>query len=612
MTEFLFQTGISNACFALALALLALVVGATARRPHLTYMLWLLVFIKLVTPPIFNIPVPEFASNNGPAAVRPIKSQDLRLAIANDLAFSNAAIEETHRSPGYLIALQNGWIQAKPWLSTVWILGSGLVIAWSLLRVVQFNRLLQANCRPAPTKMRLAAKRLAEKLGLGSMPAIRTTSARISPLVWWVGGKVQVVVPQSLLDEMDEDSWQWILAHELAHVRRRDYLVRWLEWFAVACFWWNPVVWWAQRNLRASEELCCDALVLSRLNPDCHSYADSILKTVESLVCPEFRPPAMASEINSGGYLERRVVMIMSGNVLKKGSRLLQLCVMALALVVFPLGLVYGQDSAKVEKQLQKLVEKDQLTQEQADAMMATLAKMANRSDRDPNGLSKRDAARSADVDLAKEAAARAAQLEKLVAEGKLDQASMKEKLLTMHKKISDRQESAGHDGLATAQEHFAQAAGHLEKLFAEGKIDRAAVEEKLSALHSKIADAHSDGSGKTSNDKGHVQADEVRAIVEKVRLAVKAGELTAEEARAKLAAVRSKMSEADHAKAVLDKSVADQNARKIEVLRRIELAVESGKMTKEEAEAKVKAVRDQAQKKRDREGKKQKDKDGR
>lgn len=94
------------------------------------------------------------------------------------------------------------------------------------------------------------------------------------------------------------------LAHELAHVRRRDYLVRWIEWLACVCFWWNPVVWWARYNLRINEELCCEAQVVSSLKPKPHTYGDSLLKAVEILFYPAHRPPAMASEINSGRLLK--------------------------------------------------------------------------------------------------------------------------------------------------------------------------------------------------------------------------------------------------------------------------------------------------------------------
>jgi len=57
MTDFFLQMGLSNACFALALGIVAMAAGAGARRPHLAHMLWLLVFVKLVTPPITTIPI---------------------------------------------------------------------------------------------------------------------------------------------------------------------------------------------------------------------------------------------------------------------------------------------------------------------------------------------------------------------------------------------------------------------------------------------------------------------------------------------------------------------------------------------------------------------------
>ncbi len=71
MTDSLLQMGLSNACFSLALAIVAMVVGATTRRPHLAHVLWLLVFVKLVTPPVVTIPVvtiPVPCSSGSPPA----------------------------------------------------------------------------------------------------------------------------------------------------------------------------------------------------------------------------------------------------------------------------------------------------------------------------------------------------------------------------------------------------------------------------------------------------------------------------------------------------------------------------------------------------------------
>jgi len=227
-------------------------------------------------------------------------------------------------------------------LVTVWLLGSVVALARSLLRVFRFNRLLLANSENAPQDLQAEAERLASRLGLTTIAEVCTTSARISPMVWWTGGQVRVVIPTALLDQMKAAQWRWVLAHELAHVRRRDYMVRWLEWLVCVCFWWNPVVWWARHNLRATEKICCDALVVSGLNPKSGVYAKSLLTAIECLARPLLHPPAMASEINSGGYLEKRFKMIVSGTI--NTSRWLQACVLLCVTVVIPFGLAYAQE----------------------------------------------------------------------------------------------------------------------------------------------------------------------------------------------------------------------------------------------------------------------------
>ena len=357
MTDFFFQIGLSNACLALALGIVAMVVGATTKRSHLAHLLWLLVFVKLVTPPIVTIPliaIPEQSETavamNGYSPSGPPLANSREFDVD---AQSTASLWSRIESVG----LNHG----KEWLAAIWLLGSVVVFAWSMVRVCRFSRLLTAESEVAPPELQTAAVKIGRRLELNTIPTICTTSARISPMVWWTGGKVRIVIPTTLLDQMAAQQWQWILAHELAHVRRRDYMVRWLEWLACVCFWWNPVVWWAQRNLRATEEICCDALVVSGLNPKSGTYAESLLTAIECLARPLLPPPAMASEINSGGYLERRFKRIVSGTPIRKTSTWLTACVLLCAIVVLPLGLVYARnDDAGIEEHLNRLGVTDQ------------------------------------------------------------------------------------------------------------------------------------------------------------------------------------------------------------------------------------------------------------
>jgi len=359
MTDLLLQIAVSNVCISLALAVAALLVERIAKRPPIAHLLWLLVFVKLLTPPIVTVPV---FTVSAPADTVPLDIDGPTAGVAVEAdagAFDVSPAEETTPTV---------WEQTKPALLLVWLFGSGFILVWSLVRVYRFDRLLRMESEAPPPDLQVIAARIAARLGSKSVPAIRTTSAGLSPLVWWVGGKVRVVIPQSLLDQMDTEHSQWVLAHELAHVRRRDYLVRWLEWLACVCFWWNPLVWWGRCRLRANEEICCDDLVLASLKPKPRTYADSVLSAIEHLASPVLRPPAVASEVNSGRFLRRRFKMIVSETTNRSRSRWLQACVLLGAMLVLPVGLTYAQDFDAVE---------GELSLEQAVVMMEALRQVA-------------------------------------------------------------------------------------------------------------------------------------------------------------------------------------------------------------------------------------------
>ncbi|MFM8872338.1 MAG: M56 family metallopeptidase [Phycisphaerales bacterium] len=121
------------------------------------------------------------------------------------------------------------------------------------------------------------------------------------------------------------------MTHELAHVRRRDHFVRWLDWAVVAWFWWNPLAWLARRGLRASEELACDALVLRTQDTAARDYGHCLVSVAESMMTPAFRAPAQACTMGDGGSLEERIRLIMSGTLRTRPSAALRTLTLAIA-----------------------------------------------------------------------------------------------------------------------------------------------------------------------------------------------------------------------------------------------------------------------------------------
>lgn len=380
MTDTVLGFGASNLAVSAAIAALAWFCQQVLRSPALAHVLWILVLAKLLTPPLIGVPVLPLAAEAENVVAMPIATP-VALGAANDTSFAVDAVagEPTDES----IAATIDWASVMWWLAAVWFLGSAFVLVATTLRIRRFDRLLRIAAQPAGPAIQQRARRLASRLGLARTPTILLTPANVSPMVWWVGGAVRIYLPADLPSRISGADLHWVLAHELAHVRRRDHLVRWLEWLACVAFWWNPIAWWARRNLRQNEEVCCDALVLRTFSPTPKTYANSLLTVVEFLAKPAVRPPAMASEIDSGGFLERRFRMIVGKTPIHSTPRWLQVTALLITTLALPLGLASAQepDVKAVGARIKQAVKAGELTPAQARTMMRALQGDAGKQD---------------------------------------------------------------------------------------------------------------------------------------------------------------------------------------------------------------------------------------
>src|SRR5205823_4695042 len=160
------------------------------------------------------------------------------------------------------------------------------------LRLARFQRLLRET-RPADAELQGQAEALARQLGLRRSPRVLLVPGPLPPMLWMAFGPPRVLLPATLLGQLDDGERASLLAHELAHVRRRDHWVRWLEVVVTGLYWWFPLVRLARRRLQAHEEECCDAWVVGLL--PARAYATAILRTLEFLAGPAPAVPATAS-----------------------------------------------------------------------------------------------------------------------------------------------------------------------------------------------------------------------------------------------------------------------------------------------------------------------------
>ena len=190
----------------------------------------------------------------------------------------------------------------------------GAVAWWSVvgLNSARFRRMIR-SARPAPAELRERIGRVAERLGLRNIPMACLLPVRMSPMVWVpLAGPPHLVLPEELWGLLDAAQQDAILAHELAHLKRRDHWVRRLEALACGLYWWDPVAWWARREVERAEERCCDAWVLWALPTAAGAYAEALVMTAAYLSGLRQPLPLGASGVGRLSSLKGRLQMILS------------------------------------------------------------------------------------------------------------------------------------------------------------------------------------------------------------------------------------------------------------------------------------------------------------
>ncbi|MCY3598158.1 MAG: M56 family metallopeptidase [Rhodospirillales bacterium] len=328
MSGLLLQVGATKLAVSIVLAGAVWMVHRTVDRPAVSYPLWLLVLVTLLVPAVVSLPV---------LPGEPIVAATAPAVSAPGVVFAEVGVDSA-TGPRLGEFLQPG-------LAILWLGGTAGLLGWTAVQTIRFRRRLKRAVRPAPARLRRHAAAVGRALGLSRIPEMCTTNARVTPMVWWSGTRVWMLVPSFLLNDSDREELRAILAHELAHVRRRDHLVRWLEWLACSAFWWNPVVWWARYQLRIAEESCCDQLAVTEGKSCPRTYAKALLRVVANASEPSgFRPPLPASAAGGIGHakaLERRIRMIVSTDTRPPAPRWLHAASRLAVVCMLPLGLIY-------------------------------------------------------------------------------------------------------------------------------------------------------------------------------------------------------------------------------------------------------------------------------
>jgi Zn-dependent protease with chaperone function len=242
-------------------------VGAWAASRHLSrqtlvHALWVVALVKLVTPPIVPLPMfpawtlPSLGLADGPAIVV------IEAGAGHKPLAANRSVLPGPSPPSGEIALARSVPTSRVETATEKRWPDPMTLAWLALvagalavatlaghRIVRFRRLL-CHAVPASSPLRDRVSELAARVGLRRAPEVRLLPARVPPMLWPSRRGPLLLMPEGLLPKLTSEERDTLLVHELAHVRRRDHWVRWLELAVTVVFWWYPVTWWVRRALR--------------------------------------------------------------------------------------------------------------------------------------------------------------------------------------------------------------------------------------------------------------------------------------------------------------------------------------------------------------------------
>jgi beta-lactamase regulating signal transducer with metallopeptidase domain len=152
-----------------------------------------------------------------------------------------------------------GTLQAQmPALVATWSVGA-LLLALRLLLGWGWVGRLRAGARLPDSRWQGRFDELAVHVGLKMPVPLRISDALGTPVAagWW---RPVVLVPAALIARMPTELLEALLAHELAHVRRRDYLVNLLQGAVETLLFYHPVVWWLSARVRVEREQIADDL----------------------------------------------------------------------------------------------------------------------------------------------------------------------------------------------------------------------------------------------------------------------------------------------------------------------------------------------------------------
>jgi beta-lactamase regulating signal transducer with metallopeptidase domain len=184
----------------------------------------------------------------------------------------------------------------------IWMLGAALQLATLLGGLARLVRVTSRASQCDDARLNDLALEISAQYHLPRPVRLLISDCPLAPLTWghW---QPEVLLPPHA-STWDDERATVVLRHELAHIRRRDWLTQLLGAMARTIVWWHPLVWLLMNRLRRESEYACDAHVIAD-GLSAHQYATHLLELARAGL--RGATPLPAASLASRSMLESRV-----------------------------------------------------------------------------------------------------------------------------------------------------------------------------------------------------------------------------------------------------------------------------------------------------------------
>lgn len=163
-----------------------------------------------------------------------------------------------------------------PLIVTIWMMGILVLLLRFLGQLAYIQRLKSYGTSLFPAVWEERLRELEDRLNITRKVTYLLSPRSGSPFtVGWL--KPYVLLPDDLLTSMTENQVYTILAHELAHISRNDYLINLLQQLATILFFYHPGAWWMSSRIAEEREHCCDDIAIAVTGTP-KQYAETLIQ----------------------------------------------------------------------------------------------------------------------------------------------------------------------------------------------------------------------------------------------------------------------------------------------------------------------------------------------